>query len=324
MDAGGVRAAHRPVPGRAAGALLPDARLGPRRRGPGAGDPGARLAGLRRVRGPRVAADLAVPDRHQRVPAGAGEPRAAGRCRPASARRATTRYGPLAAARPEVPWLQPIPDALLRVRARPIPAAIVASRASIRLALIAALQFLPARQRAVLILRDVLGWRAAEVAGCSAPRTAAVNSAAAARPGAARAGGPGRGRDPRAGRRRPARAARPVRRGVRERRRRPPSPAAARRRRAGDAADADLVRRPGALSGGSSPRGSCAEPGRVAHGPRRRQRPAGLRVLPARRRRTQACPRGAGAHHRRRGHRPHRPFNQPELFPVFRLPPVLG
>src|SRR6202045_2839648 len=81
---------------------------------------------------------------------------------------------PLAAARPEVPWLQPIPDAL--VSAGPAdPAEIVASRQSMRLALIAALQYLPARQRAVLILRDVLRWRAAEVADLLGTTTAAVN-----------------------------------------------------------------------------------------------------------------------------------------------------
>jgi len=70
---------------------------------------------------------------------------------------------PLAATKPEVPWLQPIPDALLRPESAD-PASVAVSRANIRLALIAALQYLPARQRAVLILRDVLGWRAAEVA----------------------------------------------------------------------------------------------------------------------------------------------------------------
>ena len=56
---------------------------------------------------------------------------------------------PLAAARPEVAWLQPIPDALVSVGSAD-PAEIVASRQSMRLALIAALQYLPARQRAVL------------------------------------------------------------------------------------------------------------------------------------------------------------------------------
>ena len=84
---------------------------------------------------------------------------------------------PLAADRPEVPWLQPMPDAL--VSAGPAdpadPASIVTSRMSMRLAFIAALQYLPARQRAVLILRDVLQWRAAEVAELLGTTTTAVN-----------------------------------------------------------------------------------------------------------------------------------------------------
>ncbi|HEX6520706.1 MAG TPA: RNA polymerase subunit sigma-70, partial [Streptosporangiaceae bacterium] len=57
------------------------------------------------------------------------------------------------------------------------PAAVVASRASMRLALIASLQHLPARQRAVLILRDVLDWSAAETAQVLGTTTTAVNSA---------------------------------------------------------------------------------------------------------------------------------------------------
>src|SRR5947209_7094884 len=59
----------------------------------------------------------------------------------------------------EVPWLQPIPDAMLAD-----PADVLSSRSSLRLAFVAALQFLPARQRAVLLLRDVLDWPAADVA----------------------------------------------------------------------------------------------------------------------------------------------------------------
>ena len=75
----------------------------------------------------------------------------------------------------EVPWLEPLPD---RVEEGPgDPAEIVATRDSVRLAFIAALQHLPARQRAVLILRDVLRWRAAEVAEALDTSTAAVNSA---------------------------------------------------------------------------------------------------------------------------------------------------
>ena len=79
-------------------------------------------------------------------------------------------------ASPEVPWLEPVPDAVLGADAAD-PAAIVAARESTRLALIAALQHLPARQRVVLLLRDVLKWRAAEVAELLDTSTAAVNSA---------------------------------------------------------------------------------------------------------------------------------------------------
>ena len=74
----------------------------------------------------------------------------------------------------EVPWLEPIPDASL---ASDDPASIIASRDSIRLALIAALQHLPPKQRAVLILCEVLKWRAAEVAELLDTTTAGVNSA---------------------------------------------------------------------------------------------------------------------------------------------------
>jgi RNA polymerase sigma-70 factor (ECF subfamily) len=81
---------------------------------------------------------------------------------------------PLVAA-PEVPWLQPLPDALLAGE-REDPAAVAVSRAGIRLALVAALQYLSARQRAVLILRDVLEWPAAEVAELLGTTTTAVNS----------------------------------------------------------------------------------------------------------------------------------------------------
>ena len=84
--------------------------------------------------------------------------------------------GTFAAARPEVPWLQPLPDAALGGQLPGDPSSVVASRASMRLALIAALQYLPPRQRAVLILRDVLGWHAPEVAELLGISTAAGNS----------------------------------------------------------------------------------------------------------------------------------------------------
>jgi RNA polymerase sigma-70 factor (TIGR02960 family) len=72
-----------------------------------------------------------------------------------------------------VAWLQPAPDALF---GSDDPAVVVASRTGVRLAFIAALQFLPARQRAVLALRDVLAFRTAEVAEMLDTTTAAVDS----------------------------------------------------------------------------------------------------------------------------------------------------
>lgn len=66
----------------------------------------------------------------------------------------------------EVPWLEPFPD----------PAGVVATRGSLRLAFVAALQHLPARQRAILVLREVLEHSAAEVATMLDTTPAAVNS----------------------------------------------------------------------------------------------------------------------------------------------------
>ncbi|MFF4539528.1 sigma-70 family RNA polymerase sigma factor [Streptomyces aureus] len=83
----------------------------------------------------------------------------------------------------EVPWLEPFPDrgtagtAFGAGAAAGDPAGVVAARGSLRLALIAAMQLLPPRQRAVLILRDVLAWPAAEVAEALGTSTASVNSA---------------------------------------------------------------------------------------------------------------------------------------------------
>jgi RNA polymerase sigma-70 factor (ECF subfamily) len=81
---------------------------------------------------------------------------------------------PLVTGSADVPWLEPIPDALV-TDGPADPASVVAARAGLRLALIAALQYLPPRQRAVLILRDVLKWRAAEVAELLDTTTVAVN-----------------------------------------------------------------------------------------------------------------------------------------------------
>jgi RNA polymerase sigma-70 factor, ECF subfamily len=77
---------------------------------------------------------------------------------------------------PEVSWLQPFPGVLLAAEHQD-PVAAAVSRAGIRLAFVAALQYLSARQRAVLILRDVLEWPAAEVADLLGTTTTAVNSA---------------------------------------------------------------------------------------------------------------------------------------------------
>jgi RNA polymerase sigma-70 factor (TIGR02960 family) len=76
--------------------------------------------------------------------------------------------GPMEAAWQETTWLQPFPSD---------PASVVEDRATMRLALVAALQHLPPRQRVVLILRDVLQWRAAEVGELLDMSATAVNSA---------------------------------------------------------------------------------------------------------------------------------------------------
>jgi len=83
---------------------------------------------------------------------------------------------PPAAAESDVQWLQPIPDALLRPESGD-PAAIAVSRESLRLALIASFQYLRPRQRAVLLLRDVLAFPASDVAGMLGMTTTAVKSA---------------------------------------------------------------------------------------------------------------------------------------------------
>jgi RNA polymerase sigma-70 factor, ECF subfamily len=82
----------------------------------------------------------------------------------------------VALAEPGIAWLEPVPDALVTPESED-PAAIVAAREWLRLALIASLQYLPARQRAVLLLREVLGFPAAEVATMLGTSTPAVKSA---------------------------------------------------------------------------------------------------------------------------------------------------
>src|SRR4051795_3779459 len=85
------------------------------------------------------------------------------RARPMEFSPAGTAQGPLGEMLPDVTWLQPYPDdRLLPANADPAETAVL--RESIQLAFLAVLQHLPPRQRAVLILREVLQWSAAEVA----------------------------------------------------------------------------------------------------------------------------------------------------------------
>ncbi|MDJ0396092.1 sigma-70 family RNA polymerase sigma factor [Rhodococcus sp. G-MC3] len=74
----------------------------------------------------------------------------------------------------EIAWLEPIADSELSDSGDP--AAIVVGRESIRLAFVAALQHLSSRQRAALLMREVLQWKASEVAEALATTTTAVNS----------------------------------------------------------------------------------------------------------------------------------------------------
>ena len=98
------------------------------------------------------------------------------RARPMDLGPAQTAASPLGEPLPEVTWIEPIPDGRV-VPESGDPAELAESRESIRLAFVAALQHLPPRQRAVLILREVLRWKASEVAELFETSVQSVNSA---------------------------------------------------------------------------------------------------------------------------------------------------
>jgi RNA polymerase sigma-70 factor (ECF subfamily) len=78
--------------------------------------------------------------------------------------------------RPDVPWLEPLPDDVLWAGSSEDPESEVVTRESVRLAFVAALQHLTGQQRAVLVLRDVLAWHADEVAETLGLSVGAVTS----------------------------------------------------------------------------------------------------------------------------------------------------
>ena len=253
----------------------------------------------------------------------------AGCCRRRWRRRRTRRAPPAPPA--DLPWLQPYPDRLLEPIAprEDEPGAAVVARETIELAFLAAIQHLPPRQRAVLILRDVLGWSAKDTAalleasvavGEQRPAAGAGDAAGAAcrerRDGVGARLGAERGG---------ARAAAALRRRPRARRRRRAGRAAARGRAPHDAAAPDLVRR------------ARRDRHRVARRASTRLRPAPRRVV------TAANRQPAVAHYLRApGESEYRPlaldvlriedgriaeitsFVSPELFPAFGLPPALS
>lgn len=90
-------------------------------------------------------------------------------------RRRVVSVDPTGEAPTEVPWLEPFPDSMLPEPDDP--AAATVARETIELAYIAAIQHLPPRQRAVLLLRDAIGWSAKETADLLEMSVAAVNSA---------------------------------------------------------------------------------------------------------------------------------------------------
>jgi len=98
------------------------------------------------------------------------------RARPMDLAEPRTAEGPLGNALPEATWIQPMPDSSIMPENND-PAELAMERETVRLAFMAALQHLPPRQRAVLILREVLRWKATEVAELLDTSVVSVNSA---------------------------------------------------------------------------------------------------------------------------------------------------
>jgi RNA polymerase sigma-70 factor, ECF subfamily len=98
------------------------------------------------------------------------------RARPIDLGPATTADSPLGPPLAETAWVEPVPDGSV-LPAGGDPADQAVTRDTVRLAFVAALQHLPPRQRAVLILREVLRWKATEVAELLGTSSASVNSA---------------------------------------------------------------------------------------------------------------------------------------------------
>ncbi len=139
--------------------MLSDARIAARRRGRAPGEPRARVAQCRRPRRPRLRPGLAVQDRDEPVPDFA---------------RADSRRELPVEVLPGTPDTEIAGSRTCPARS---PETTYLARESVEIAYVAALQRLTALQRAVLILREVLGFSAAEVAGQLDTSTASVNSA---------------------------------------------------------------------------------------------------------------------------------------------------